>query len=92
VTLTIRVVEGPQFTVGKVDIAGTTVLPVEEVRRQLRLAPGQGFSRSKLRESLQAIRDLYSSIGRACAEVNVTLEITEGSEVRVERIRAPATC
>lgn len=99
VTITIKVVEGPQFTVGSVDITGTNVLPVEEVRRQLRLAPGEVFSRSKLRGSLQNIRDLYSTIGRAAAEVtpittqdptarkvNVTLEIAEGPEVFVERI------
>lgn len=92
VTVTIRVVEGPQFRVGSVDVTGTTVLPLEEVRRQLRLAPGEVFSRSKLHESMQAIRNLYSAIGRACAEVTVTMERTEGSQVFVERVRSPATC
>ncbi len=99
VTITLKVVEGPQFTVGSVDITGTDVLPVEEVRRQLRLTPGQVFSRVKLRESIQGILDLYSSIGRASTDVNpvttvdaaarkvnVVLEIAEGPEVFVERI------
>ncbi len=99
VTIAIKIVEGPQFTVGGVGVTGTNVLPVEEVRRQVKLAPGDVFSRSKLRESVEGIRDLYSSIGRASVDVspitsqdpaarkvNLTLEITEGPEVFVERI------
>lgn len=99
VTIAIKVVEGPQFTVGGVGVTGTNVLPVEEVRRQVKLAPGDVFSRSKLRESVEGIRDLYGSIGRASVDVspitsqdpaarkvNLTLEITEGPEVFVERI------
>lgn len=99
VTIAIKIVEGPQFTVGSVGVTGTNVLPVEEVRRQVKLAPGDVFSRSKLRESVEGIRDLYSSIGRASVDVgpitsqdpaarkvNLTLEITEGPEVFVERI------
>ncbi len=99
VTITIKIVEGPQFTVGKLDVGGTSVLPVEEVRRQITLKPGEPFSRSQLRESLQNIRELYSTIGRPSAEVNpvtiqdfatrkvnVTFEIVEGPEVFVERI------
>ena len=99
VTIAIKIVEGPQFTVGSVGVSGTNVLPVEEVRRQVKLAPGDVFSRSKLRESVEGIRDLYSSIGRASVDVgpitsqeptarkvNLTLEITEGPEVFVERI------
>jgi outer membrane protein insertion porin family len=82
-----------------VGVTGTSVLPVDEVRRQITLAAGDVFSRSKLRESVEGIRGLYSSIGRASAEVNpitgqdpvarkvnLTLEITEGPEVFVERI------
>jgi len=95
----IVVVEGPQFRVGGVDVTGTRVLPVEEIRRRITLAPGDLFSRSKLRESTKAITDLYSAIGRASADVNpeiaqdlpnrkinITFEIAEGPEVFVERI------
>ena len=95
----IVVVEGPQFRVGGVDVTGTAVLPVEEIKRRIKLAPGDVFSRSKLRESTKAITDLYSAIGRASADatpeiaqdipnrkVNITFEIVEGPEVFVERI------
>ncbi|MBI4610696.1 MAG: outer membrane protein assembly factor BamA [Candidatus Rokubacteria bacterium] len=99
VTITIKVVEGPQFTLAGVDVTGTNVLPVEEVRRQIKLVPGKPFSRAKLRETVHGISELYSTIGRASVDVNpvatqdqaarkvnVTLEITEGPEVFVERI------
>ena len=99
VTIKIVVVEGPQFHVGSVDVTGTSVLPVEEVRRQIRLKPGDEFSRAKLRDTLNGIRALYNAIGRASVEVaplvnqdnaarkvHLTIEITEGPEVFVERI------
>jgi outer membrane protein insertion porin family len=99
VTINFTVVEGPQFKVGEVRLTGVTLLPEEEVRRQLKLKPGDVFSRAEVREGLRRIQDLYSTIGRASAEViprtdqqataqlvDVTLEIVEGPEVYVERI------
>jgi len=99
VTIKIGVVEGPQFLVGGVDITGNNVVPVEEIRRRIRLKTGDVFSRSKVRDSLMGIQALYGTIGRASAEiipqtaqdnvnrrVNLTFEIIEGPEVFVERI------
>jgi outer membrane protein insertion porin family len=99
VTIRIKVVEGPQFHVGGVDVTGNKILPEEEIRRRVKLKTGDVFSRSKLRESIRGIEDLYGVIGRASAEivpntaqdsanrlVNITIEITEGPEVFVERI------
>jgi outer membrane protein insertion porin family len=98
-TVTITVVEGPQFRVGEIKVTGVTLLPIREVERQFLLKSGDVFSRTKLRETVQAITDLYSTIGRASAEivprtenipapptVNITYEIAEGPEVYVERI------
>ena len=98
VTITIDVVEGPRFTVGDVTLTGVTLLPEDEVRRQLRFKRGDVFSRTALREGTRRITDLYSTVGRASADVvprtdqtpqntvNVTVEVTEGPEVYVERI------
>ncbi|HTI53296.1 MAG TPA: outer membrane protein assembly factor BamA [Verrucomicrobiae bacterium] len=98
-TIRIVVVEGPQFKVGGVDVAGNAVLPVEEIRKRIELKPGDVFSRSKLRDSVKGITDLYSAIGRASADVspntlqdtpgrlvNIVFEIIEGPETYVERI------
>jgi outer membrane protein insertion porin family len=99
VTITFTVVEGPRFRVGTVTITGVTLLPETEITRQLTFKSGDVFSRSRLRESIQGVTDLYSTIGRASVDVNprtdqkndvrlvdVTFDITEGPEVYVERI------
>jgi len=99
VTVTFSVVEGPQYRVDQIRIQGVTLFPEDEVRRLIRLKPGDIYSRSKLRESVSATADLYSSIGRAAADViprsepfpatakvNLTFDIAEGPEVYVERI------
>jgi outer membrane protein insertion porin family len=99
VTITIVVVEGPQFRTGEVKLTGVTLLPEKEVERQILLKTGDVFSVSKVRDSVTGILNLYSAIGRASADVNpkrdplpavnqmnLTFEITEGPEVYVERI------
>ena len=99
VTITMRVVEGPQYHVEQIAVTGVTLLPESEVRRQLKFKSGDVFSRTGLRESVNSIADLYSTIGRASADItprtdqlsatakiNVTLEIVEGPVVYVERI------
>ncbi|MGH7303123.1 MAG: outer membrane protein assembly factor BamA, partial [Candidatus Rokuibacteriota bacterium] len=99
VTITLVVVEGPQFRVGDVKMTGVTLLPEREVDRQIRLKTGDVFSVTRIRDSVAGILNLYSTIGRASADVNpkreqlsavnqinLTFEITEGPEVYVERI------
>jgi outer membrane protein insertion porin family len=98
-TIRIVVVEGPQFKVGGVDMTGNSLLPQEEIRKRIQLSSGDVFSRTKLRDSVTGITDLYSAIGRASADVtpntmqdtpnrlvNVVFEIVEGPETYVERI------
>lgn len=98
VTITIDVVEGAQYRIGTIKVGGVTLVPEEEVRRQLGLKSGEIFSRTALRDGVRNITDLYSTIGRASADVvprtdqqsastiEVAIEVTEGPEVYVERI------
>ena len=99
VTIRIVVVEGPQFKVGGIDITGNKVLPVEELRRRVLLKPDNIYSRTKLQETVKGISEVYGTIGRTAADinpqialdvpnrkVNITLEVTEGPEVFIERI------
>jgi outer membrane protein insertion porin family len=99
VVITIDVVEGLQYKVGTLTMTGVTLLPESELRRQLGFKSGDVFSRGALRDGVRGITDLYSTIGRASADiyprteqqaasrtVDITLEITEGPEVYVERI------
>jgi outer membrane protein insertion porin family len=98
-TIRVVVVEGPQFKVGGVDVTGNSLLPQEEIRKRIQLKSGDVFSRSKLRDSVTGVTDLYSAIGRASADVspntnqdtpnrlvNVVFEVVEGPETYVERI------
>jgi outer membrane protein insertion porin family len=98
VTITIDVVEGAQYRVGVIKLTGVTLLPEEEVRRQLGFKSGDVFSRTALRDGVRNVTDLYSTIGRASADIlprtdqqasttiEITIEVTEGPEVYVERI------
>jgi outer membrane protein insertion porin family len=99
VTLRMRVVEGPQFRTGTIAITGNEILSTDEIRRMVRLQEGSVFNRGALRASVRAIVDRYSELGRARAEVDprtvndvqnlkvdVTIPITEGGPVYVERI------
>jgi outer membrane protein insertion porin family len=98
VTLTFTVVEGPQYHVDEVRITGVTLFPESEVRRLVKLKAGELYSRSALRDSVRQITDLYSTIGRAAADVTprteqkadakvtIVFDIQEGPEVYVERI------
>jgi outer membrane protein insertion porin family len=99
VTLRMRVVEGPQFKTGTITITGNELLSNEEVRKLVKLQEGQVFSRGALRQSVRALVDRYSELGRARAEidprtvndvqnlkVDVTIPIVEGGPVYVERI------
>ena len=98
VVIDVVVVEGSQHHVSSVGFTGVTLMPESEVRRQLKLKADDVFSRSALRESVKAIEDLYSNIGRASADVSprleflpankiaIVFEINEGPTVYVERI------
>jgi outer membrane protein insertion porin family len=98
VTITIDVVEGAQYRVGVIKLTGVTLLPEEEVRRQLGFKSGDVFSRTALRDGVRNVTDLYSTIGRASADIlprtdqqasttiEITVELTGGLEFYVERI------
>jgi outer membrane protein insertion porin family len=99
VSIMIDIVEGAQYRIGNLRVTGVTLVPETEVRRLLGFKTGDVFSRTQLRDASRAITDLYSNIGRASADVlprtepqtaartmDVTIEITEGPEVYVERI------
>src|SRR5207245_10867462 len=70
VNLIFTVVEGPQYRLENLTITGVTLFPESEVLRVVKLKRGDVFSRTKLRETLREITDLYSTIGHASADVS----------------------
>jgi outer membrane protein insertion porin family len=61
--------EGEVYKVTDVKLTGTLVLKEEDVRKMVKLNPGDVFSRKKVEQSVDAITSMLSNIGYAFAEV-----------------------
>jgi outer membrane protein insertion porin family len=70
VELLFEIEEGPQFSVGKLDVEGELMKSREELLALLTLQPGDVFSRQLMRENMLKLNDLYADSGYAF--VNVT--------------------
>ncbi len=97
--LLINIDEGPQFTIGSVDAQGDLIQDKEELLDLLNIAPGEAFSRTKLRRGVGVVTDVYADQGYAYANVSpltraddeartiaLMLDIEQGPQVSVERI------
>jgi outer membrane protein insertion porin family len=58
VDLDIRIYEGPQYTINKVDVKGNDVTNDKVVRREIRVKPGQKFNKDLLIRSTREIGQL----------------------------------
>jgi len=99
ILLLIHIDEGPQFKLGKVDVQGDLIGGKESLLASLALAPGDVFSREKLRNGVGVVTDLYADQGYAYANVSpltraydetrtidLMLDIEKGALMSVERI------
>jgi outer membrane protein insertion porin family len=95
----IEIDEGPEYSVGSVDIKGDLLLEKEEMSSLLDFTPGEVFSREKMRENMDRLDSLYSNRGYAYVnvtpqtliddenrEVNLTFNIEQGIQVKIGRI------
>jgi len=73
--ITISVTEGERYAVSSVKLAGDLLLPEDELRRLVKVKPGDVFSREKLNESTKAISDKLGAQGYAFANVNAAPEV-----------------
>lgn len=73
--ITINVKEGQQYTVDKVQISGTLIVPADELVRLVHIRPGDRFSRSVVNSSSEAISERLGKEGYAFANVNPVPEI-----------------
>lgn len=98
--LTIPVEEGDRFRTGPVDVSGDFLKPKEELMKLVTLKEGEWFSSTRLRETMDALGDLYKDEGYAYVElvpntmvndagkvVALTIDIDQGKKVRFGRIR-----
>ena len=73
--ITIGITEGDRFTVSDVRLAGEMLVPEPELRKLIKLNPGDLFSRELLTESTRAISDRLGNDGYAFANVNAAPEV-----------------
>ncbi len=73
--ITINITEGANYTVSEIKLAGEMLLPETELRKLIKLAPGEVFAREKLTESVKLITDRLGNDGYAFANVNAAPEI-----------------
>ena len=73
--ITINVKEGEKYTVSAVKLAGELTLPEDELRKLVRIKPGEVFSRQKLTETTKQISEKLGNEGFAFSNVNAAPEI-----------------
>ena len=75
ITITVNINEGPRYTVNEVRIAGELLIDEAEIRRLIRVQPGDTFSRARLQSSAKDISDRLGAEGYAFANVNAVPEL-----------------
>ncbi|TCP12147.1 Beta-barrel assembly machine subunit BamA [Crenobacter luteus] len=78
--LTVNIAEGKRFTVSDVKFAGDLKAPEDELRKLLKVKPGDVFNRELVNESVTAVSDRLGNDGYAFANVNVVPEIDRDKE------------
>ncbi|MGI9045351.1 MAG: outer membrane protein assembly factor BamA [Burkholderiales bacterium] len=78
--ITVNVSEGPKYTVADVKLAGELLVPEEELRKLIKLEPGEVFSRQFLTESTKLISDRLGDDGYAFANVNAAPEVDKTNQ------------
>ncbi len=73
--ITVNIKEGPQFKISEIKLAGDMKeVPEEDIRKLLKLGPGDIFSRKKLTETIKLITDRLGDDGYGFANVNASPE------------------
>ncbi|HEX8874705.1 MAG TPA: outer membrane protein assembly factor BamA [Nitrosospira sp.] len=73
--ITINIVEGPKYSVSEVKLAGEMLVPEADLRKLVKIAPGEVFSRERLTESVKLITDRLGDDGYAFANVNASPQL-----------------
>ena len=97
--IVIRVHEGDQYRVGKVEIGGELIEDGKQILKKVKITSGQIFRGSRLREDITSLADMYTNKGFAFAQVDpvtnvnaqdknvdIALIITRGPPVYFNRV------
>jgi len=75
IEVVIRVKEGKQYRVGKVEMGGDMIVDGRELLKSITLTTGQIFRGSRLREDIKQLTEIYTNKGFAFAEVEPVTKV-----------------
>ncbi len=84
VYITINIVEGEQYIVNKINIAGKLILPIEDIADAIELTTGEYISRTNILKSSENIKARLSEKGYAFSNVNPLPRKTEDLKGEVD--------
>ena len=73
--IALNVIEGPQYKVSDVKLAGQMLVPEAELKKLITFKPGEVFVRDRLTETTKKIGDRLGNDGYAFANVNAVPEL-----------------
>ena len=76
--ITVRMQEGPQFTVNDISFNGELLFTEDEMMEKLKLKSGDIYNEENLRLDIQTLTEMYQDKGYAFANVLRTLEVVPG--------------
>lgn len=99
IDIEIKIDEGPQFKVGRIEIEGDLILPKDTLLQEIKMTTQEVYNREVLREDVLTLQDVYSDQGYAYAEIspridqdpealtaNITYLVNKGPVVYFEKI------
>jgi outer membrane protein insertion porin family len=85
VFITMKLTEGPQFSINKITFQGEMLFPEGELREKLTLKENETYSEESLRKDIQLLTEMYQDEGYAFANVIRNLNVVPGeNKVDVE--------
>lgn len=79
VYITIVVSEGQIYTIENYELNGSLILPQEELVQQVKIKPGEVFSRQKVLDSEKAITNVYGEKGYMFSTINLHPQINDAA-------------
>jgi outer membrane protein insertion porin family len=73
--ITINVTEGEKYSVSSVKLAGNLLIPEDELKKMVKIKPGDVYSRAAMSDTTKAISDRLGNDGYAFANVNAAPEL-----------------
>ena len=84
VYITINIVEGEQYVINKIKVAGKLIIPINEIVDAIEVTTGEYISRSNILKSAANISSRLSEEGYAFSKVNPIPKKTEGQKGEVD--------